>query len=437
MRYFSPAPMASVTKKAGHWLQLILFVVLVIGCGQRSQKPPQSVPPVNSTEAGSADCIQTGKCTTTTPTATVLILPTTNDEQVPPQPRTTSTLTPEPEITALPSPTPIKFIETKEPTQVTPTPIVTPTISAAVAAYLEEAYQVMHQNSLFREEIDWEAFQDRYQAQIQKQQPQNIEEAQFIIQQALFWLGDQHSQFMTSGEMEAWRSGRNQLIKKSLFNAELLPGNIAYFHVPAFSTGSETALNHYATLLQEVVSELDAASPCGWIVDLRLNSGGNMWPMIVGVGPLLGEGQVGGNRRADETLIPWRYTGGQAWWGEELLAQSTNPAVVLRETFPPTAVLIDTSTASAGEAVAISFQQRPNTRFFGHATAGFTTANEPYFLSDGAVIFLSDSLMADRNGAVYADGVMPDDVVALNGSYEAPLSWLTSQPACGNTSLEN
>ena len=30
-----------------------------------------------------------------------------------------------------------------------------------------------------------------------------------------------------------------------------------------------------------------------WIVDLRGNYGGNIWPMIAGVGPVLGEGIIG------------------------------------------------------------------------------------------------------------------------------------------------
>lgn len=437
MHYFNPPQIVSVLKKTRCRLQLIFFVVLVMGCTQRGQRQPQTTSPVYSAEPGSADCVQTGECATSTPTGTVQKLPPPTEQQLPTHPLPTSTLTPEPDITTLPSPTVTRVIETEEPIQATSTPLVTPTISASVAAYLEEAYQVMHQNSVFREEIDWEAFQDRYQEQIQKQQPQNIAEAHFIIQQALFWLGDQHSQFMTAEEIETWRGERNQLIQKSLFNAQILTGNIAYIHVPAFSTGSDNALNHYAALLQEVIGELDAANPCGWIVDLRLNSGGNMWPMVAGIGPLLGEGTVGGNMQADGTFIPWRYTAGQAWWGEELLAQSTEPAVLLQDVFPGTAVLIDGSTASAGEAVAIAFHQRPNTRFFGHTTAGFTTANEPYLLSDGAVIFLSDSYMADRNGDTYEDGVMPDDDVELNDTFDASVSWLTSQPLCANASIEN
>ena len=31
----------------------------------------------------------------------------------------------------------------------------------------------------------------------------------------------------------------------------------------------------------------------GWIVDLRTDGGGNMWPMMAGLGPILGEGIMG------------------------------------------------------------------------------------------------------------------------------------------------
>ena len=44
----------------------------------------------------------------------------------------------------------------------------------------------------------------------------------------------------------------------------------------------------------------------GWIVDLRHNRGGNMWPMVAGLGPLLGEGRAGAFVDPD---------GGATWWG--------------------------------------------------------------------------------------------------------------------------
>ncbi|MGV9658891.1 S41 family peptidase [Streptomyces koyangensis] len=56
---------------------------------------------------------------------------------------------------------------------------------------------------------------------------------------------------------------------------------------------------------------------------------------------------------------------------------------------PPVAVLTGPRTASAGEAVAIAFRERPDTRTFGDPTSGVPTANAPYPLSDGALVVLT------------------------------------------------
>lgn len=40
-----------------------------------------------------------------------------------------------------------------------------------------------------------------------------------------------------------------------------------------------------------LVADLDEQDPSGWIVDLRGNAGGNMFPMLTVVAPLLGNGE--------------------------------------------------------------------------------------------------------------------------------------------------
>lgn len=57
--------------------------------------------------------------------------------------------------------------------------------------------------------------------------------------------------------------------------------------------------------------------------------------------------------------------------------------------FPMVAVLIDQRVGSAGDAVAVAFKQRANTRFFDTATCGASTANMDFRLSDGALLYLA------------------------------------------------
>src|SRR5205814_1331129 len=91
-------------------------------------------------------------------------------------------------------------------------------------------------------------------------------------------------------------------------------------------------------------------------------------------------------------------------------------------------------TGSSGEAVAISFIGRPRTRSFGLPTAGLTTANRTIALPDSAMIVLTTSVEADRNGKRYGDALVPDELIpaAANGvagdpQIERALAWLAAQ----------
>ena len=60
----------------------------------------------------------------------------------------------------------------------------------------------------------------------------------------------------------------------------------------------------------------------------------------------------------------------------------------------------------------IAFQRRPDTRSFGAVTCGLSTANEQYTMSDGASLFLTVAVMADRTKFQYGGPIAPDEEVA-------------------------
>jgi len=92
---------------------------------------------------------------------------------------------------------------------------------------------------------------------------------------------------------------------------------------------------------------------------------------------------------------------------DEISSEMKQPPFAFPE-LPWIAVLLDRGTGSSGEAVAISLAGRPRARSFGEHTAGFSTSNQMYPLSDGASMFLCDGVEADRTGKVYPDGLDPD-----------------------------
>lgn len=192
--------------------------------------------------------------------------------------------------------------------------------------------------------------------------------------------------------------------------------NIGYLLVPGLIAYDEATLMHYAERLRSILAELNKAQPHGWIVDLRRNTGGNNWPMLAALGPLLGHGVIGHFCSPRAKTCAWIYeddkisvTSSSRKWLPYPLSAAGGGEVQLCD-FPPVAVLIGKNTISAGEIVAIAFKGRPNTRFFGENTAGLTTAVKGYELIDHAVLFLAVEEDADRNGNRYPDGIHPDEL---------------------------
>jgi C-terminal processing protease CtpA/Prc len=198
----------------------------------------------------------------------------------------------------------------------------------------------------------------------------------------------------------------------------------------------------FSDSLLHLVGSLDAQHACGWIVDLRGNLGGNMWPMLLGVEPILGDGEVGAFVDPDSVRSTWFSSPGSVGTrdanGDTTYVHTSDiPPVRLTQAMPPVAVLTDSLTASSGEAIAVAFRGRPGARSFGSPTFGVPTANHGYTLSDGALLLLTVAADADRTGRVYTDQLVPDEPIppgtgpfAYDTVSVAAQAWLAAQPVC-------
>src|SRR2546421_2208843 len=144
----------------------------------------------------------------------------------------------------------------------------------------------------------------------------------------------------------------------------------------------------YAPTAQQVIREVHQRATCGWVVDVRRNPGGNVWPMLAGVGPVLGEGEVNSSVSAEGEKIATVYRHGQALDGRWVNAQVDDPSRLKRPA-PAVALLTSQLTRSSGKHVVLAFRGRRRTRSFGEPTAGDPTANAGKVFSDGAALFLT------------------------------------------------
>jgi C-terminal processing protease CtpA/Prc len=282
------------------------------------------------------------------------------------------------------------------------------------------ALDIMQAHSIRRHEIDWESF--RSNAMEWMGNAQTTSDTYAALRRAIEALGDHHSRLVTpsnvSGQGVPFGTGITAI------DARLLPPGIGYVYIPSFS-GQGSDATAFADALQDAVEELDSDDPCGWVVDLRRDVGGNMWPMIAGIGPVLGEGDLGSFVDADSAQTIWYYSDGAAGVrltnGQEAVNASVSGAAytLAASESPPVAVLYGPNTASSGEAVAIAFRGRRLARSFGQPTSGLSTANATYPLSDGAHLVLTVAIDADRTGQLYGAELQPDQ----------PVSWTTIEPS--------
>lgn len=274
--------------------------------------------------------------------------------------------------------------------------------------YLVTALDLIEQHALYRHRIDWPTIRTTAtQRAADAQMPADTYDA---IRWVLTQLGEQHSFFATPDQGDAAITSGRYDREVTTPSAQLRPDRIGYLHIPGFR-GSPQQCVLYATTLQMQIAQLDASAPIGWMIDLTENTGGNMWPMLAGLGPLLGEGTLGAFGFPNLPPVPWFYTAGQAGVADTCLTQTTTGGYELQNARTPIAILTSTRTASSGEAVALAFCGQAQTRRFGTPTRGRTTANEGFDLPDGATISVTVATFIDRIGRIHDGAIEPDQVV--------------------------
>jgi len=300
-------------------------------------------------------------------------------------------------------------------------------------AYLDDAIKIIESIALNSTKVDWP--RTRLKAYALAQGASGNADTYAAIRMVLSALNDRHSLLMLPADSRV--NSENTTANDFKLLSEAI-ANKAYVSVPAYQGSHSDRQTAFANELQSRLGALDTSKPCAWIVDLRANSGGNMFPMLAGLAPILGDG-VFGHLLGSDGAQDWFVREAGSGLGTQINARTTKPVPLVAGGEAAVAILLGPQTASSGEAIAVSFIDRPNTRSFGQPTAGLSTGNRPVTLSDGATLIVTTSVFADRNGKSYGGKIDPDQIVAP-GPKDAPLAddpvvraaiaWLDQQPAC-------
>lgn len=309
--------------------------------------------------------------------------------------------------------------------------------SPKASQYVDAALDLMQKHSINTHKIDWASL--RSETLLRAAGAESSYDTYDAIRFALKSLNDHHSFLQLNDELA--KQDKASHVRRNI--APMQPGGsekwppspfidrrapegrlitvgdvrIAHIIVPLFIGGPGAAMDAYANALQGQIEMLAKQKPQGWIIDLRGNLGGNMWPMLDGIGPLIDiSDAVGGfvdveGKKTTWFIHPYGVGMKKLDGSEELMCRVSERKVGFSEP-PVIAVLVDHGTASSGEAVAVAFQGQSRVRFFGRITHGQTTSNDGFPLSDGATLVLATGIEADRTGKEYFSGITPDVVLA-------------------------
>lgn len=318
----------------------------------------------------------------------------------------------------------------------------------APANVVDSAFALIRTRSVHRDRVNWSDVERDFRLRLSRAATlddslsafRGVFGAMDDVHSSVVWNGRAFSHYREATAEEAAAVGpliaRANVVRGKV-EGRMIGRDVGYIMVPTISAGS-SEIARYASEIRETVCRLVDAGASRWIIDLRLNMGGNMHPMLTGLGPLIGEGEIGGIVDRDEQrVIGWSIRDGVNYLNDAPTMRIAPPRCAVAPD-QPIAVLVGRITMSSGQMVAVSLVGRPRTRSFGTATAdGYITANLWMPLSDEVALNLASGFVADRRGRVYRRFVEPDELVDSPAQFDDPaadrtvqqaMAWLRARP---------
>lgn len=313
---------------------------------------------------------------------------------------------------------------------------------------VDSLYTFIKFNSIHRSTADWNKIDKSFKEQIQN--AKSIKDTMNCFVTVLGSLNDVHSQIFLNNQFYGyypsfedsvlvWLKPLNDkaISMTNKFYSEIVEDKIGYIRVPSIQIYDPTQINHYAQSLSDIVTELSIKCKKGFIIDLRLNGGGNLYPMLSGLSQFLGNQPIAYETDINDSIIrTWELKNGNfIIGGYQATDIKTKNESKLKSI--PIVVIIGPVTKSSGSMTAIAFKGRPNTYFIGEPTAdGYTTSNGYFQFAQNLTLNFATNFVADRNKKVYKTTVNPDltiyhgndfDNLLNDAKIKAAIKWLTEK----------
>jgi len=289
---------------------------------------------------------------------------------------------------------------------------------------VNSAIHYIEDNALHSDRVNWKLVKASQSPR--EGTPPSEEDAYTYIRSLLKELGDEHSHLITKDLAEARYFSISKRPQSSVINSN--SGAIGYLKVPGFIETSSLSEVEFIDSIRQNLLDLEKSDLVGWIVDLRDNDGGNMWPMLAGLEGLLDGPCVGHFSSSKNSKETWIVENGRAKIGSVVVSESANLRDLKLGHELPLAFFTSRKTCSSGEAIVVALKGRRLTKQFGSKTAGLSTANEGFELPCGTMLWLTTSIFTDRNGVQYGESIHPDvpikSTLPDQAIFEAAIKWI-------------
>lgn len=244
-------------------------------------------------------------------------------------------------------------------------------------------------------------------------------ELQDVLDQAVHAAGGKHSRLIPAETQQPDAEEDSPTAQVGVTTV----GNVAVATVPGIGRNDE--IQQYADTLTSGLIEARDGGACGAIVDLRGNDGGDMGPMIAGLSPLLPDGTA-------LEFVSRANTSQVTVDGNAVSGGGTPLETAGGKWEAPTAVLVDATTASSGEATMLAFRGLDDSRSFGTPTAGFASANMVYDFPDGSELMLTVAKDKARTGEEFSEDPVAPDTPTDSGdaALDEAKAWLHAEHGC-------
>ncbi|HAS43918.1 MAG TPA: hypothetical protein DCS93_25805 [Microscillaceae bacterium] len=205
------------------------------------------------------------------------------------------------------------------------------------------------------------------------------------------------------------------------FEVKVLNKHYGYVMIPGMLliNISQDSLNRKTQAMYDAIMQVQQNHKIkGWVIDLRFNIGGNVYPMLAALYHLLGDTVVyklldfnqKPLKQGDHTLKKGAFYSGPKMETFAKVSEAPNTNL-------PVALIIGKFTNSAGEMTALAFRGRKNTVMIGENSYGSLTCNDMVELPYGVKITLTTSYAADQH-SVYTKEIQPTIHVIKQANFQ-------------------